>query len=485
VKEIGRRSALPIVALIAAGCGGNETPVAVSARPVALGAAPAHVDRHARSAVVENLGRRGTRLVIVDIATGRRRIVARSSAVHGGEVGLAAPAFSPDGKQVAVASSTQSTGGRRMTVVIVVAVSGGRARHVPGVRLVDIDDYTPEWTPDGRAVVVPRAAGEGVDLVDVDNGRRRMLLSQGASAVTFAPDGKTYTFNGPGGLWLGDPSSGRVRRIAEDTSGAAWSPDSRRIAYLSTRDHNGMFAVSEGPRQTAGEIYLADRVGGKSRRMTTTSGDERGPLRWTRDGGAVIFALVVGGRLTTRALDVAHRCTTSLTLPNGARPPGGDLGDWDLWATTSAVTVACGGPASKRAAVADTTAATTPLRYRLLHAPVALLEKTSSGPAFQVRVRMSRRLPTGAEGVRMNILVGTSGSDASPVSWGDRKRHCSAASIGNDIHGGDPVLKGARPGTIVRVSIRIPGQRTLVRSVPLMSRAGGVSAIGALGCGKR
>jgi Tol biopolymer transport system component len=345
VREIGRRSAVPlaglIVALCAAGCGGDETPAAVSALPVVLGAAPAHVDRHARSAVVESLGNRGTRLVVVDVATGRRRIVARSWAVHGGEVGLAAPAFSPDGKQVAVASSTQSADGRRMTIVIVIAVSGGRARHEPGVRLVDIDNYAPEWTPDGRAVAVPGAAGEGVDLVDVDSGRRRVLLSQGASAVTFAPDGKTYTFNGPGGLWLGDPSSGRVRRIAEDARDAAWSPDSRRLAYRSTRDHNGTFAVSEGPSQTAGEIYLADRDGSHSRRMTTTTGDERGPLQWTRDGGAVVFSLVVGGRPTTSALDVAHRCTAALMLPDAARPPGGDLGDWDLWATTSAATGGC------------------------------------------------------------------------------------------------------------------------------------------------
>jgi hypothetical protein len=133
---------------------------------------------------------------------------------------------------------------------------------------------------------------------------------------------------------------------------------------------------------------------------------------------------------------------------------------------------------------ADTATATS-IRYRLVRAPVALLEETSSGPAFQVRVRMNRRLPTDAEGVRMNILVGTSGADASPVPFGDRSRHCYAASIGNDIHGGDPALEDAHRGTIVRVSIRIPGQRTLVRSVTLKSRSGGASAFGALGCGKR
>jgi hypothetical protein len=150
-----------------------------------------------------------------------------------------------------------------------------------------------------------------------------------------------------------------------------------------------------------------------------------------------------------------------------------------------------GGRASTTMSIAGTITApskirmATSVRYRLLHAPVALIEETSSGPAFQVRVRMSRRLPTDAQGVRMNVLVGTSGSDAPPVPTGDRNRHCYAASIGNDLHGGDPALKDVHRGTVVRVSIRIPGQRTLVRKVALRSRSEGIAAFAALKCGKR
>ena len=149
---------------------------------------------------------------------------------------------------------------------------------------------------------------------------------------------------------------------------------------------------------------------------------------------------------------------------------------------------ACGGRVSTTTVVARATTgpaqtvAAAPVRYRLLRAPVALIEKTSSRPAFQIRVRMDRRLPTDAQGVRMNVLVGTSGSDSPPVRVGDRSRHCYAASIGNDAHGGDPSLEDAHRGTVVRVSIRIPGQRTLVRKIALRSRSAGVSAFGALGC---
>jgi len=146
-----------------------------------------------------------------------------------------------------------------------------------------------------------------------------------------------------------------------------------------------------------------------------------------------------------------------------------------LLATTMAVVGATAGSAE---AVAEAS-----IRYRLLHAPVVLIEETSSGPAFQVRVRMNRRLPFDGQGVRMNVLIGTSGSDAPPVPIGNRRRGCYTASIGNDVHGGDPTLENAHPGKIVRVSIRIPGQRSLVRRVTLRSRSGSVSAFHALGCG--
>jgi Tol biopolymer transport system component len=139
-------------------------------------------------------------------------VIARSSAVRGGDVGLAGPVFSPSGDQVAAASSTQSADGRRMTEVIVAPVDGrDAARRVPGVRLVDVDGYRPVWTPNGRAIAVPHADGDGIDLIEVRSGRRRNLLSQAADGVAFAPDGKTYTFNGPGGIWLGDASSGKTR----------------------------------------------------------------------------------------------------------------------------------------------------------------------------------------------------------------------------------------------------------------------------------
>ena len=121
-------------------------------------------------------------------------------------------------------------------------------------------------------------------------------------------------------------------------------------------------------------------------------------------------------------------------------------------------------------------------RYRLVHSPVAIVEQTSSGPAFQVRVRLNRRPPSDAQGVKMNVLVGRAGSDAPPARYGSRTRYCYVASMGDDVGGGDPALKDVRAGMPVRVTVRIAGQASIVRSVTLRSKAGARRPLAALGC---
>src|SRR6478609_1639671 len=78
-----------------------------------------------------------------------------------------------------------------------------------------------------------------------------------------------------------------------------------------------------------------------------------------------------------------------------------------------------------------------PVRYRPTATPVVIVERSGGEPYFQVRVRMNRALPTDRQGVRANFLVGTSGSDADPVPFGNRARHCYASVVGN----------GARPAS--------------------------------------
>jgi photosystem II stability/assembly factor-like uncharacterized protein len=117
--------------------------------------------------------------------------------------------------------------------------------------------------------------------------------------------------------------------------------------------------------------------------------------------------------------------------------------------------------------------------YHLLKPPVAIVEQTTSGPGFQVRVRLNRTLPKDVSAAA-NLFVGRASADAAPVPFGNRARHCYVTANGDDGANHDPDLDAVKVGDRVRVTIKIAGQPALVRTVTLRSRRYEVSR---LGCG--
>jgi Tol biopolymer transport system component len=323
--------------VVAAGCGGAAI-VRVDAQPVT--SRPVHPVsmEPARAVFVDAAGARDTRLVRLDLATGRRRVLLRSSSVRGGEVGLRAPALSPDGRSVAVVSAVGGPDYRTVSTILVVPVAGGRARRVPGVRLVDAGQLAPVWTPDGHALALPHdAEHDNMDLVDVRTGRRRALLRGSAwGPVAFAPDGKTYAFSGPGGLWVRRAGRERAHRVARDARAPAWSPDGRHLAYLSTRDRHGRVSLGDAGSGDAAELYVADAGGSHARRLTETTADELAPPRWTTDSTAIALLRFDAGVVTARAIGVARRCDAPLAKPAGDAFSS-DPTAWDLRAPLVAI----------------------------------------------------------------------------------------------------------------------------------------------------
>lgn len=97
-----------------------------------------------------------------------------------------------------------------------------------------------------------------------------------------SPDGKTVAFSYKGDIWTVPANGGQARQITINPAYDAypvWSPDSRQIAFASSR---------EGSM----DIYVVGRDGGAPRRVTTDSGDEY-PMAWRNDSTIMLKASIM------------------------------------------------------------------------------------------------------------------------------------------------------------------------------------------------
>ena len=97
-----------------------------------------------------------------------------------------------------------------------------------------------------------------------------------------SPDGKTVAFSYKGDIWTVPANGGQARQITTNPAYDAypvWSPDSRQIAFASSREGNM-------------DIYVVGRDGGTPRRVTTDSGDEY-PMAWRNDSTIMLKASIM------------------------------------------------------------------------------------------------------------------------------------------------------------------------------------------------
>lgn len=206
------------------------------------------------------------------------------------------------------------------TDVYVIGVSGGTAQRVTTGR----NALYPEWSPDGRWIAYSA-------VTRADNGRTAAIWivhpdGTAATKLTHPADG-AYDLAGPynprtgriafthcakpvllsGGfepdtcsVWTMDPDGSGARRLATESEQPAWSPDGRRIAFASARDHAARIRVGEDESSWIRQIYVMHADGSGQRRLVVTGTDDQWP-DWA-PGGAVI----------------AYQTTSELTLPTTA-----------------------------------------------------------------------------------------------------------------------------------------------------------------------
>jgi len=174
---------------------------------------------------------------------------------------------------------------------MVADADGTNVREVTVNRLkngLGVQDSTPSWSPDGRRLVFvhadPFGTGGRVEVVDLQSGKRRRLISGRVFNPVWSPNGSKIAFvlrkpRVRTDIYVMNPDGSGVARLttspADDLT-PDWSPDGQRIAFTSRRD--GDF-----------ELYVMNWSGSAQRRVTFLKVDDYGPS-WSGDGKRLAFA---------------------------------------------------------------------------------------------------------------------------------------------------------------------------------------------------
>jgi len=176
--------------------------------------------------------------------------------------------YDPSGQRLAVVVSMDGA-----PEIYVVDADGRNPRRLTRNKAIDV---SPTWSPDGRriAFVSDRTGAPNVFVMDADGGNPRRLTSGGGyhTAPAWSPDGRwiAYELRSGGGqfdIWLADPEGqGQAPLVTHPRSdeNPTWAPDSRKLAFHSTRTGRP-------------EIFVVDIDGENVRQITRGGGESTAP----------------------------------------------------------------------------------------------------------------------------------------------------------------------------------------------------------------
>ncbi len=277
----------------------------------------------------------------------------------GNEIHAVAPAWSPDGTQIAWTRWTPNQTGRDFNAdVWIAATDGSGARPLAeGAEW----QWIPHWSPDGVWIsytvepdpslqigdpggprpggpIAPNdqgfaigpaplvTGGTGADLwrVRADGTGEPERLTEVAGddrAGDYSPDGSQITFDatrdGNTEIYVIDADGANPRRLTDDGGedwAPDWSPDASRIAFNSDRNGND-------------DIFVMAADGSGLVQVTNDPMDERG-ASWSPDGQTIAYAAWPDIEPEIYAIDVDGTNPRNLTRSPGTWDGEWDAGDW-------------------------------------------------------------------------------------------------------------------------------------------------------------
>ena len=200
-----------------------------------------------------------------------------------------APRWSPDGKYLSFLSSRQGAKGAQLWLM---HRAGGEAAKVTDVK-GGISEYS--WAPDSKRIVL---VVNVPDPMEAEAEKERENAKEGVAKTPkpiviyryyFKQDVSGYLRGERSHLYLYDVASKKADLLTPgnfDEESPSWSPDGKAIAFI--RRH-GDGDVDKMPNR---DLFVMDACTcAEPNRLTFTTAEENGPVRWSPDGQSIAYLL--------------------------------------------------------------------------------------------------------------------------------------------------------------------------------------------------
>jgi eukaryotic-like serine/threonine-protein kinase len=228
--------------------------------------------------------------------------------------------FSPDGQKLAYTVDNDPQPGEYHLVIR--SLEGGQERDLTRGPMSEVL-YAPAWSPDGKTIVdaisQPGDALSGVVAIDVDSGKRKLLLTSNRlyfTLVSWLPDGSGLMVLGDSGygahtqiFYISFPD-GRLFPVTRDTNSyidLSLAADGRTLATVLRQIHLSSYLLS------------MDAGAGSSEARQLTSGSSITAVSWTRNDQLMTSIPMSGLALLNPSSDVKTPFLSQMTGANFAR----------------------------------------------------------------------------------------------------------------------------------------------------------------------